>query len=239
MSIFGIIARPLGWLLSQLYSVIGNYGVTLIIFTVFVKLCLYPLYAKQIKSTSAMSGMQPKMQELQKKYANDKAAQQQEMSKLYKEEGFNPLGGCLPMLVQMPIIMALFVLLRNPLLYIKSNDMLFAVHESFLWIKDLSQPDLWILPILAGVATYFSFALSQQNTGGAPGAGQSKAMMSVMKYFFPVMILWMARSYPSGLSIYWFGTQFVQIFFNLHLNKMREALKNDNKKKSKKKKVKA
>jgi YidC/Oxa1 family membrane protein insertase len=230
----GIIAKPLGWLLSVIYSYIGNYGITLLIVTVIVKFCLYPLYAKQIKSTAAMSSIQPKMMELQKKYANDKETLNQRMSELYKEEGFSPMGGCLPMLIQMPIIMGLFSLLRNPMIYITNDNMLFAIHEPFLWIKDLSQPDLWILPILAGVTTFISFSLSQQTM--AQGPAQSNAMMKIMKYFFPITILWMARSYPSGLAIYWFGSQFIQIFFNIRMNKLRKALREDDKKTKKKKK---
>ncbi|MDD4377136.1 MAG: YidC/Oxa1 family membrane protein insertase [Eubacteriales bacterium] len=230
----GIIAKPLGWLLSVIYSYIGNYGITLLIVTVIVKFCLYPLYAKQIKSTAAMSSIQPKMMELQKKYANDKETLNQRMSELYKEEGFSPMGGCLPMLIQMPIIMGLFSLLRNPMMYITNDNMLFAIHEPFLWIKDLSQPDLWILPILAGVTTFISFSLSQQTM--AQGPAQSNAMMKIMKYFFPITILWMARSYPSGLAIYWFGSQFIQIFFNIRMNKLRKALREDDKKTKKKKK---
>lgn len=230
----GIIAKPLGWLLSVIYNYIGNYGITLLIVTVIVKFCLYPLYAKQIKSTTAMSSIQPKMMELQKKYANDKETLNQRMSELYKEEGFSPMGGCLPMLIQMPIIMGLFSLLRNPMMYITNDNMLFAIHEPFLWIKDLSQPDLWILPILAGVTTFISFSLSQQTM--AQGPAQSNAMMKIMKYFFPITILWMSRSYPSGLAIYWFGSQFIQIFFNIRMNKLRKALREDDKKTKKKKK---
>ena len=174
------------------------------------------------------------MMELQKKYANDKETLNQRMSELYKEEGFSPMGGCLPMLIQMPIIMGLFSLLRNPMMYITNDNMLFAIHEPFLWIKDLSQPDLWILPILAGVTTFISFSLSQQTM--AQGPAQSNAMMKIMKYFFPITILWMARSYPSGLAIYWFGSQFIQIFFNIRMNKLRKALREDDKKTKKKKK---
>ncbi|MEG0923824.1 MAG: membrane protein insertase YidC [Anaerovoracaceae bacterium] len=233
----GIIAKPLGWLLSFIYDLVGNYGVTLLIITVIVKMCLYPLYAKQIKSTSAMSGIQPKMQELQKKYANDKETLNQKMSELYKKEGFSPMGGCLPMLIQMPIIMGLFALFRSPMQYISNENMLFAIHESFLWIKDLSQPDLWILPILAAITTFLSFNLSQQSMKGATGAAaQSNTMMNIMKYFYPVMILWMARSYSSGLALYWFGSQFIQIFFNLRMNKLRKALREEESKKKKKKK---
>lgn len=221
----GIIAVPLGYLLTYIYKLVGSYGISLIILTVLVKCLLYPLYFKQIKSTTAMSAVQPKMKEIQTKYANDKVKMNEEMTKLYQEEHFNPMGGCLPMLIQVPIIMGLFTLLRNPMKYIEDDNMLFAIHESFLWIKDLAQPDLWILPIAAGAATYFSFSMTQQlTTANADMMGQAKSMNMVMKYFFPLSILWLARSYPAGLAIYWAGGQFLQIFFNIRMNRYRKSL---------------
>lgn len=215
----------------------GNYGICLIIVTLIVKLALYPVYKKQIFSTAGMMDIQPKMQELQRKYANDKETLNQKMAELYKEEGFNPMGGCLPMIVQMFVIMGLFGLLRNPMLYIADESMYFAIHEKFLWIQDLSQPDLWILPIAAGVATFFSFWMNQQTNPNANAAAAGGNIMNViMKYFFPIMIVWLARTYPSGLAIYWFMSQFIQIFFNLRFNMLRKALKEKNKPSKKKKK---
>ena len=231
----GIIAKPIGYLLMWIYQLVGNYGIALIFLTVIVKLVLYPLYAKQIKSTANMSEMSEKAQEIQRRYANDREKQNEEMQKLYSESGFNPLSGCLPMLIQFPIIMGLFALLRNPMKYMPAgSEMIFANHESFLWIKDLAQPDAWILPIAAGLATYFAFALNSAMTMQQPGAsaGQNKAMNAIMKYFFPLSILWLARSYPAGLAIYWAGGQFMQIFFNIRINKMREKI---NKEKEQKK----
>ena len=223
----GIIAKPIGYLLALIYKLVGNYGIALIILTVIVKLALYPLYAKQIKSTANMSEMSEKAQEIQRRYANDKEKQNEEMQKLYTEAGFNPMSGCLPMLIQFPIIMGLFTLLRNPMKYMPSDPAyMFANHESFLWIKDLAQPDLWILPIAAGLATFFAFSMNSAMTMQQPGAsaGQNKAMNAIMKYFFPLSILWLARSYPAGLAIYWAGGQFMQIFFNLRINKIREDM---------------
>ena len=94
-----------------------------------------------------------------------------------------------------------------------------ASHESFLWMADLSHPDKWILPILAGIATYISFSISQQST---PQMSEMGGMMKATKYVFPMMIVLLGRSYPAGLSIYWFFGQFLQIFFNLHINKLRK-----------------
>ncbi|HUM55584.1 MAG TPA: YidC/Oxa1 family membrane protein insertase [Bacillota bacterium] len=223
-TIIGALAQPVGWLLSSIYDLIGNYGITLIVFTLIVKVCLYPLYSKQIKSTARMAQVQPKMKALQQKYANDKQTLNMKLSEMYKEEKFNPAAGCLPMLIQMPIIFGIFALLRNPLTYLQSDEMLFAVHESFLWMVDLSQPDKWILPILAGVAIFISFRMTSQQQSAAQPGGMG-GMMKMMQYFFPVMIVLMGRSFPAGLTIYWFVGQFIQIFFNLHLNKVRKKIK--------------
>lgn len=217
----GILAKPLGWILSILYNLVGNYGLAIVILTLIIKGLLYPVYLKSIKSSSRMGELQPRVQQIQQKYANDKRKANEEVSKLYKEEGVSMYGGCLPMIIQMFVIMGLFTLLRNPLQYMGSENMLIAVHEPFLWIKDLAQPDMWILPIGAGVATYVSYGMNssaQAMGGGAQGQSMNKAM----KYFFPLMILWMARSYPAGLAIYWFISQIVQIFYNLGFAKMRE-----------------
>lgn len=228
----GIIAKPLGMLLGLLYGLIGNYGICIIIFTVIVKVCLYPLYIKQIKSTAKMSDLQPKMKEIQTRYANDQETMNIKMQELYKEEKFNPMGGCLPMLIQMPIIMGLFALLRNPMRYMSDDNMIFAFHESFVWIKDLSQPDPWILPIIAGVATFISFTMNTMltDTGNAQ-ANQMAGMSKMMQYVFPVMILWMARSFPSGLALYWAVSQIIQIFFNIHMSHVRNQMKKESEEK--------
>ena len=230
----GIIAKPIGYLLALIYRLVGNYGISLIILTVIVKLVLYPMYAKQIKSTANMSDMSEKAKEIQNRYANDKEKMNEEMQKLYAETGFNPMSGCLPMLIQFPIIMGLFALLRNPMKYMPDDPtLMFANHESFLWIKDLAQPDLWILPIAAGLATFFAFSMNSAMNMTQPGAnpGQQKAMNAIMKYFFPLSILWLARSYPAGLAIYWAGGQFMQIFFNLRINKIKEQMNAEKEKK--------
>ena len=234
------LAKPLGWLLTWTYDFIGNYGIALVILTAAVKFALYPLYKKQILSMSRMAEVAPKMTEIQRKYANDRQLQQQKMMELQKEEGYNPMAGCLPMIVQMIVIFGLFALLRNPIQFMgDSSGMIFAVHESFLWIQDLSQPDKWILPIAAGVATYFSFTMTQKAQGGdAANAamGGAQGMMKSMKYIFPVMIVLMARSYPAGLAIYWFFGQVIQIFFNLRFNALKKKLKEEREKKKGKKK---
>ena len=222
-TIIGWIAEPLGMLLSYLYGFFNNYGITIVVFTIIVKACLFPLYADQIKHSARMADVQPKMQALQKKYANDKEMLNIKMMELYKEEKFNPMRGCLPMLIQMPIIFGLFALLRNPTDFIESNTMLMAVHEAFMWMPDLSQPDPWVLPILAGISTFISFSQTQsQNPMG--GDNSTASMMKMMKYFFPITIVWMGRSFPAGLTIYWFVGTVIQIFQTKGLNLWKKKL---------------
>ncbi len=233
-----LFAAPLGFILEFLYGFIQNYGLSIMALTAVVKIALYPLYLKQIKSTASLGDIRPQMQDIQRKYAHDKATMNQKMSELYKEEKINPMAGCLPMIIQMPIIFGLFTLLRDPASIFEGNEeMIFATHESFLWIENLSQPDTWILPILAGVATFISFSQTSKQTMGAtegqPGMG---GMTKMMKYFFPIMIVLMARSFAAGLAIYWFFGQVVQILFNFHLNKIRRKMKEEREKAKKKKK---
>lgn len=235
-TILGIIAKPMGWLLGLLYEFIQDYGIAIIVFTIIVKLCIYPLYIKQTKSMAKMQDVQPKMQALQRKYANDKETLNIKMAELYKEEKFNPMGGCLPMLIQMPIIMGLFVLLRQPTMYISDDSMIFAFHESFLWIEDLSQPDPWILPIIAGVGTFVSFTMNQMLNESTNN--QVAGMMKMMQFIFPIMILWMARAFPSGLALYWAVSQVIQIFFNIHMASIRKKMKREKEAAASKKKMK-
>ena len=233
-----LLASPLGYLLTWLYDFIGSYGIAVLVLTVIIKLALYPVYAKQIKATMNMSKMQPKINEIQQKYAKDKQLMNEKMAELYKEEGGSMYGGYLPMIVQMLVIMGLFSLFRNPMNYIGSDQMLFAVHESFLWIQDLAQPDKWILPIISGVATFIAYYFSQTTQAGA-NADQMQVMNKMMKYIFPVMILLMARSYPAGLALYWSGSQIMQIFYNIRFARMKKKALEEEKHKKKKKAAKA
>lgn len=221
----GIIATPIGVLLGLIYSIVDSYGLAIIIFTVIVRVCLYPLYAKQIQSTAKMSEVQPKLMQIQNRYKDDKEKMNEKLMEFYKEENYNPMRGCLPMIVQMPIIFGVFMLLRNPIKYMDNPEMLTAVHESFLWIQDLAQPDLWILPIAAGITTYISYVQMQsQQTAVGAQAQQAAGMMKIMKYVFPILIVVMGRSFPAGLTMYWFVGTLVQILFNFRLKRVRENI---------------
>lgn len=113
----GFIAKPFGWVLAQLYSLIGSYGVALIVFTIFAKLVLLPFQLKSKKSTVAMQRIQPRLKELEKKYKNNKEAYATAVQKLYKEENVSMAGGCLPLLITIPIMLGLYAVVRQPLTY--------------------------------------------------------------------------------------------------------------------------
>ena len=194
--IIGLFAKPIGSLLAWIYGIVNNYGLSIIILTLLVRLLILPLYAKQIKYQSKMTDLQPKLKEIQERYANDRETLGPKTMELYRQEGVSPSSGCLPLLIQMPIIMGLFALLRSPLTYMTAPQMIAAVHESFLWVKDLCQPDSWILPILAGATTYFTFSMMPQQDGAGMG-------MNNMKYFYPILIFLIGRSFPAGLALYW------------------------------------
>ena len=207
-SFFSFIATPLAHLMDFIYGFCGAYGASIIIFTLIVRGCLFPLYASQIKGQLKMADIQPKMQAIQKKYAGDREALGREMQKLYKEENYNPMMGCLPLLIQMPILMGLFYMLRNPGMYVDSESIIMASHESLMWMNDLSQPDAWLMPIITGVTTFASMSMTGMMSGGAAAGGdmssQMQPMMKMMRVFMPIFIVVMARQMPSGLAVYWF-----------------------------------
>lgn len=225
-----IVAVPLGYILNALYNIIDNYGITIIVLTVIIRLIILPLYAAQLRSTTQMQAIQPKIKEIQNKYAGDTETMNMKMQELYKEEKINPAMGCLPLLIQLPIIWGLFGLLRNPMDYIRNSDMVLAAHESFLWIKDLSQPDLWLLPILAGIATYISMKITQASSNANNNAA-AMGSMKAMQYFMPIMIVWMGRTLPAGLCLYWV----ISYVFQIVQTKVTQLVKKDKKGKKGKK----
>lgn len=174
---------------------IPSYGMAIILMTVVIKMILYPLTVKQVKSMKAMQELQPKMKRLQEQYKTNPQLLQQEMQKLYREAGVNPLAGCLPMLVQMPILMAIFYALKDAT-YEGGNP-------SFLWLPSLSEADpYYILPVLSALSTYLT---SRQTTDG------SNQQMKMMMYVMPVFIGWMSMNFAAGLVIYWITMNLVQV----------------------------
>ena len=229
-----IIAIPLGYILKALYGFLGNYALTIILFTIIIRLIILPLYAAQMRSTQQMSEIQPLVKEIQTKYANDRETMGMKMQELYQEHKIRPAMGCLPLLIQLPIIWGLFALLRTPLQYLGDNStMVLAVHEPFLWVNDLCQPDPIILPIIAGIATFISMKFSM-----TPGSmeGPTGSTMKIMQYFMPVMIAIMGTQLPAGLTLYWIISYIFQIF-QIRITRMMKDRSKTKKKKKKKKKT--
>lgn len=179
--------------LKFFYAIGGhNYGLAIIWLTMAVNLALYPLTLTSVKQMSAMQKIQPRLKELQKKYKDEPQKLQKEMMDLYKGEGVNPLGGCLPMLLKIPFFLALFFALQG-----KEMVALLASSTggtSFLWIHNLAKPDsLWILPILIGISTWY-----MQKT--MPSMGEQAQLMN---WFMPIFIVLISYAFPSGVQLYW------------------------------------
>lgn len=170
----------------------GNYGIAIIIVTFLVRTLLIPLNVKQLKSSQAMQEIQPKVQELQKKYSSKDAKTQQKLQEeqlaLFQKHGVNPLAGCLPIFIQMPILISMYhAIMRTEAIFL----------ESFLWFE-LGVPDpYYILPIIAGTATFFQQKLMMS------GNAAQNPQMSAMLYIMPIMITVFALFLPSALALYW------------------------------------
>lgn len=218
LSIFNPIVELMRTLLTyafQLTEMVGfpSYGVAIILLTIVIKSILAPLTVKQIKSMKAMQELQPRMKAIQDKYKNDPQRMQQEIGNMYKEMGVNPLAGCLPLLVQMPFLIAIFYALQN-----YPYDPNFV---QFLWLPSLGETDpYYILPVLSAVSTWL---MSRQTSQGATGAAASQQKM--MMWFMPLFIGYISLNFPAGLVIYWIVSnvfQFVQqhfIYKGLEANK--------------------
>ena len=197
------IAGGLGWVLEQIVSVTQSYGLGIILTTIFVRLLLFPLTMSQNKSMVAMRKIQPELQAIQKKYANDKEEQQKQTMALYQKHKINPLGGCLPMLVQLPILWAFFRVLQN----IPADET-----AIFLGFWALSEPDpFYIFPILAAATTFL-----QSKLAATGDMSQQKSMLIVM----PLMIGMFSLRLPSGLVLYWIVGNIFSIGQQLWINKM-------------------
>jgi YidC/Oxa1 family membrane protein insertase len=182
-----IIAAPLFWLLSFIHSVLGNWGWSIILVTIIIKAVFFPLSAASYKSMARMKTLMPRMKQIQERYASDKMRMNQEMMSLYKTEKVNPMGGCLPIVIQIPVFIALYWVLLGVV------EMRQAPWIG--WITDLSTRDpYFILPLIMG-ATMF---IQQRLNPTPPDPIQAKVMM-LMPIFFTAMFLW----FPAGLVLYW------------------------------------
>jgi len=180
---------------------VPNYGLAIILMTIVIKMLLYPLTVKQVKSMKAMQDIAPKMKALQEKYKDNKEKLQREMAQLYKDAGVNPLAGCLPLIIQMRFFIAIFFAIRE---YTYASD------PSFLWIKNLAQgtslqdpsDPYYILPALAAITTY----VSTKQTTTDPSQQNKMILM-----FMPIFIGWITITFPAGLGLYWVVSNIIQI----------------------------
>lgn len=192
---------PIIKLLSWFYRLTGNYGVAIIIFTLITRLILYPLMRKQYYSMAKMQELQPKMKKLREKFKEDRDKLNKEMMKLYQEEGINPLSGCLPMLMQFPIL----IILWRAILYSAEQ-----IHLSpgFLWISDLSLHDpYYIIVVLSVGSMLLSTILMSPATGGGEGGGQGK----MFQWGMPLFMGFFLRDFPAGMWLYWFLSTIFQV----------------------------
>jgi len=185
--------------LDKLYSVIPNYGLAIIVLTILVRICTAPLMAKQMRSAERMRALQPQMKELQERYKDDRQKQSEETMKLYREEKVNPVAGCLPLLLQFPVLIGLFYALRSSI---------GLRHAPFaLWITDLSQPatlfvvpgidfPIRLLPLIMGASMF----VQQKMT---PTTGMDPTQAKMMLIMMPAMMLFISYTFPSGLVLYW------------------------------------
>ena len=204
----------------------GGYGLAIILFTVIMRLALLPLDLKSRKANQKMQEVQPLLNEVNKKYKNDPDKLNKKTMEIYKEYQVNPLGGCLPMLLQMPLFFALFAALNS----ISAREIANESINSFLWIRNIWQPDsplksftngtsislfaegfngLFILPLLAGVTSFYQMKLTQPK-GGNP---QMKGFSTIM----PLMSVWFCINYTASFAIYWVTANLFQIAQSLLL----------------------
>ena len=225
---FEIIAWPIWWLLTKLFGLVGNFGLAIILLTVIIRGLMFPIAQKQFASMAAMKAIQPKMKAIQERYSDDKQKQQQEIMALYKKEGVNPLAGCLPILIQIPIFFALY---KTLLLSIEMR------HQPFyLWIRDLSAPDpakilnlfgllpfdppsflgIGILAVLLGVTMWLTFRLNP--TAMDPVQQQ---IFSIM----PWMLMFVMAPFAAGLLLYWVTSNILTLAQQTYLYSQHPQLK--------------
>jgi YidC/Oxa1 family membrane protein insertase len=220
-----LLVHPLVSLLVAAYDVLHDFGFAVIAVTVVIRLLLYPLFVVQIRNQRAMQELAPAMAELKAKFGSDKQKLSQEQMKLYQERGYNPAMGCLPILLQMPLLLAMYSafqffvktpppdgvelgnalwpFLHNP---IGPGETLDLMVRWLPWLKDLGHPDpFYILPVLAGVTQLISSVMFQPTIQPKNIDSQQKMMQS-MQYYFPLITVFIASSLPSGLALYWVTT---------------------------------
>ena len=209
-ALFRPIGQLISWLLSKMYAIVPNYGIVVIVFAFLIKLLLNPLTVKTFESTRKMQALAPEINKIKERYKNDPQKMSRAQMELYKSSGANPMGGCLPMLIQMPILVSVFSIFRSKIE--------FRGAPFFGWISDLSVPDtlielggfpINILPVLMGSTMFI-----QQKMMAAPNAD---ANQKTMMYFMNAFFLFLFYSFPSGLNLYYFVFNLLSIIQQKYL----------------------
>jgi YidC/Oxa1 family membrane protein insertase len=212
---FAPMTRGFVWLLHALYSLIPNYGVAIILLTLLVRVVTAPLTVKQMRSMERLRRVQPRMKEIQEKYKDDRQKQSEELMRLYRVEKVNPLGGCLPMLLQLPVFIGLFYALRSSIQ---------LRHAPFFgWITDLSAPEVLftipgigipirVLPLIMGGTMFLQQKITPMQT---PDPAQARMMLIVM----PVMMTVLFYQFASGLVLYWMMSNVLAILHQLWIGR--------------------
>lgn len=209
-----IFYQPILNLLVWIYNIIPGHdiGLAIIVLTIIVKIVLYPLSKKSLEGQRSLQTLQPKLDEIKKKFANDKEAQSRAMMELYKQEKVNPLSSCLPLLIQLPFFWAIFRVFRDELSgkavilvysFISNPGTLNPIAFGFL---DFSKPHI-ALAILAGVSQYVQAKMMPKQPTPAAGSTENSMMSAMNKqmlYFMPALTVFICLSLPSGLAFYWF-----------------------------------
>jgi len=239
-----VLFQPLLNLMVYLYNLVGDFGIAIIIVTVLVRLVLVPLSVKSIKSQKAMQQMQPKMDEIKNQHKDNKEEQTKALMAFYKENKINPLSSCLPMLVQLPIIFALYRVFREGLsedsfqflyAFVKRPE---AVDPFFVGLINMAEVNV-VLAVLAGALQFVQAKMlmpkiSKKKKKGKGIMGDVSSMMSKqMTYFMPVMTVFIAMSLPSGLALYWVATTLFTIGQQYFIMKGSDNGKDEDKKEKK------
>ena len=191
--LYNLLQQFFAFLLNTTDKYVGNFGISIIVVTILIKILLLPLTLKQDKSMKEMKKLQPELEKIKKDYAHDKQMLNIKTMELYREHKVNPLGGCLPILVQLPILIALFGVLRNGII---------PKDSSFLWLKLSDKDPFYILPVLNGAVSFL-----QQKLMGTSDNPQMKNMMFV----FPILMIYISYRMPSGLQLYWLTSSILAV----------------------------
>ncbi len=228
-----VLYKPIFNLFVELYNILPGHDVGIVIFvvTVLIRLVLYPLTNSSIRAQKSMAELQPKLQHIQKEYVNDKQKQAQATMELYKKHKINPLSSCLPMLIQLPILLALFWVLRDGLASNKLGENLYSfvhnpgtINAMSLGFINLAKPSI-VLALLAGVAQFFQAkTLSRKQPPkeageGGKDEGMAAMMNKQMLYMMPVMTAIIGIRFPAGLTLYWFLSTALMVLQQLIITK--------------------